>query len=132
MTAVGVATLFITQEYLHANEAIACRGNIRDPHIEKGLKWLSDNFDRIATDDKYERDFPYSTSYAIERVGVAGGYKYFNNIDWYDRIGTWLLGKQRSDGSWPSEFGNVPSTCFSMLFLARAGAGGDEQARLFG
>ena len=122
MTAVGIATLFITQDYLHANEGVGCRGNLRNPHIEKGLKWLTANFEKIATDDKFERDFPYATSYAIERVGVASGFKYFNNIDWYERCGGWLLKQQRKDGAWPSEFGNVPSTCFAMLFLARGRA----------
>lgn len=122
MTAVGVATLFITQDFLHANEGAGCRGNIRNPHIDKGLKWITDNIDDIATDERLERGFPYSTIYAIERIGVASGLKYLNTIDWFDHGAQWLLRKQKRDGSWPSEFGNVTSTSFAMLFLARGRA----------
>src|SRR5207249_2532591 len=51
MTAVGVATLFITQDYLHANDGAACKGNIHNPHIDRGIKWIVDNFSRVATSE---------------------------------------------------------------------------------
>ncbi|WP_428940416.1 DUF4159 domain-containing protein [Fontivita pretiosa] len=125
MTAVGVATLFITQEFLRANDAALTGGGERaigNPAIERGMRWLIDNFDKVASDQRYTRDFPYSTIYAIERVGVASGLKYFGQIDWYEKGANWLLSKQYNNGAWPSEFGNVPSTCFAVLFLSRGRA----------
>ena len=44
MTAAGIATLFITDDYLHGMDGIDCSGNIVDPNIEAGLAWISQNF----------------------------------------------------------------------------------------
>src|SRR5690242_8386635 len=44
MTAAGIATLFITEEFLHSDDGVNCGGNITNPAIEKGLKWMADNF----------------------------------------------------------------------------------------
>src|SRR5690606_25066627 len=41
MTAAGIATLFITQDYLRADAGIRCVGNIRDTGLEKGLAWIT-------------------------------------------------------------------------------------------
>jgi hypothetical protein len=121
MTAVGIATLFITQDYLHADDGAACRGNIRNPNIDKGIKWIVDNFSKVATNEKSPRDFPYSTAYAVERIGVASGYKLLGNIDWYEKGANWLMKNQQSNGSWPAEISGdkLASTCLATLFLAR-------------
>ena len=50
MTAAGVATLFITQDYLHPAQGLDCRGNLNNTHIDAGLKWISDNFARVFAD----------------------------------------------------------------------------------
>ena len=122
MTASAVATLFITQDYIHANEGITGRGNIRNPAIEKGIKWLAENFNKVATDEKIERNYPYNTMYGIERVGVASGYKYIADIDWFTHGAKWLLKNQKRDGSWPAEYGDLTSTSFAVIFLARGRA----------
>lgn len=44
MTAAGLATLFIIQEYLYTAEAIKCRGNLNDTAINKGIEWLAKNY----------------------------------------------------------------------------------------
>ncbi|MEA2711039.1 MAG: hypothetical protein QOF78_3640, partial [Phycisphaerales bacterium] len=118
MTAVGVATLFITQEYLHANDGILCKGNISSPNIERGVKWLTDDFAKTP-----HPRYPYATIYAIERVGLAGGLKYFGDINWYEKGASWLVKAQREDGSWPEEEG-MPhfSTSMALLFLSRGSA----------
>ena len=106
MTAVGVATLFITQDFVHANEGLSgTGGNVRNPAIDRGMRWLADNFSKVATDEKYPRDYPYATLYAVERVGVTSGQKFFGNNDWYAKGSDWLLKQQRSDGSFPIEYG---------------------------
>ncbi len=124
MTAVGVATLFITQDFLHANDGVSCKGNITNPAIDKGLQWITDNFARVAEGQINTRDFPYSTWYALERIGVASGYKYINDINWYERGAEFILAHQRKNGEWPAEFAymNVASTSMAILFLSRGGA----------
>jgi hypothetical protein len=103
MTAAGVASLFITQDYVRAAAGAECRGNLTNPAIDRGVAWLANNFDKVATDERYDRDFPFATLYAVERVGVAGGLKYFGTIDWYAKGAAWLVAKQLADGS----FGDV-------------------------
>ncbi|HEY7120004.1 MAG TPA: DUF4159 domain-containing protein [Tepidisphaeraceae bacterium] len=131
MTAAGVATLFITQDYLHAGNGIGCQGNVDNPAIERGVEWLAQNFDKVATDERYTRDFPFATLYAVERVGVASGRKYFGPHDWYAKGVTWLLGMQKPDGSFNTFLGSGPmdgpigpvvDTSFATLFLARGRA----------
>jgi hypothetical protein len=121
MTAAGIATLFITQDYLHGNEGINCKGNVTNPAIERGLKWISANFDKVATDTKYNRDFPLISLYAIERIGVASGIKYFNNIDWYQKGADWLIKNQKPTGDWTNDY-HIPGTAFAVLFLVRGRA----------
>ena len=125
MTAAGVATLYITQEYLTADAGRNCKGNIASPAIDRGLKWMAQHFDQVATDQRYPRDFPYATLYGVERVGVASGRKYFGDIDWFARGADFLLREQRKDGSWSAGggfIGRLPDTCFGLLFLARGRA----------
>ena len=75
MTAGGVATLLIADEQLAAPA--------RSPAIDRGFQWLTANFAGVATSDTSPRAYPFSTLYAIERVGVASGNKYFGAVDWY-------------------------------------------------
>jgi hypothetical protein len=112
MTAAGVASLFITQDLLRAEEGVGCRGNITNPRLEAGLKWMSVNF--APTNDGY-------LLYGIERIGVASGYKYFGKHDWYQVGAETLVRGQKPDGSWESH-GKVPGTSFGILFLVRGSA----------
>ncbi|MGH7176709.1 MAG: DUF4159 domain-containing protein [Tepidisphaeraceae bacterium] len=119
MTADGICTLFITQDYLHANDAAGCKGNVRNPHIDKAMGWLTDNYEKISGDEKFTRDYPYATMYAIERVGAASGLKYFKGIDWYEKGVERLLRNRRSNGSWSGDVtgGNIAGTCMALIFL---------------
>ena len=117
MTAAGVATLFITQDVLRANEGLGCKGNITNDNIDKGLRWISNNDFHGVHENNY-------TWYGIERIGVASGYKYFGDKDWYAHGAEELVRRQGKDGSFPSNFpGSTPlsNTAFAVLFLS-AGA----------
>lgn len=119
MTLAGLASLFIAQDYARASDGIRCSGNITNPHIELGLKWLSDHYDPSWSDGYL--------LYGIERTGVASGYKYFGNHDWYALGAETLVRQQRGDGSWPYSFINerdmpVPGTSFALFFLTRGRA----------
>ena len=125
MTAAGVATLYLAQEFLLAETIKACEGNPASPAIDRGLKWLADNFEQVGAEQGYEREFPFATLYAVERVGMASGRKYFGGNDWYGRGVEYLLSRQRKDGSWHNKgafIGPLPDTCFGILFLVRGRA----------
>lgn len=122
MTAAGVATLYLAQEFLLADSARACQGNPASPAIDRGLKWLADNFEQVGAEEGYEREFPFVTLYAVERVGMASGRKHVGGNDWYQKGADYLLARQRKDGSWHNKgafVGVIPDTCFGVLFLAR-------------
>lgn len=124
ITAVGVATLYIAQEFLAAEPGSRCRGNVESSAIDQGLKYMEAHAAQFATDEKYERDFPYATLYAVERIGVASGRKYFGKFDWFQKGADWLLTKQAKSGGFTIgiDQGPIPSTCFAMLFLSRGRA----------
>lgn len=111
MTTAGVATLFITQDFLYTGAET--RGNISNPNIDLGLQWVADNWRDTFTSGRI-----YYTLYGIERIGVASGYKYFGTIDWYKEGARFLVQRQSANGSW----GNLPDTCFAILFLSRGRA----------
>jgi hypothetical protein len=127
MTAAGVATLYLADEFLRAPQFAECRGNRTSHPVDAAMKWISENFDQCTPSEPYPRDFPYATLYAIERIGVASGLRKIAGRDWY-RVGAeWILSRQRRDGSWASpprsairdELAPLPDTCFALLFLAR-------------
>ncbi len=112
MTAAGVATLFITQDYLHGDGG--CKGNYSNPPIEAGLHWISDHFNELSNDSHY-----FYTLFGISRIGVASGYKYFGSKDWYKDGAAQLVAAQQPDGSWGN---SVSDTSFALLFLVRGRA----------
>jgi hypothetical protein len=113
MTASGVATLFITQEYLHLNDFSECKGSANDIAIEKGLKYLGEHFT-----DSFSPPWAYYTLFAVERCGAASGYKTFGTHDWFAEGADWLIKQQNKEsGAWDGA--NNPSTSFALLFLGR-------------
>jgi hypothetical protein len=130
MTTVGVASLYITHEYLRAHEGVLCKGNQTNPAIEMGIAWLTKNIDAFPNkrQEAWEgRGFIYPTLYAYERVGAASGLRFFGTVDWYEVGAEWTLKAQKPDGSWTTanvtpHLNSVTDTCFAMLFLAKGRA----------
>jgi hypothetical protein len=136
MTAAGIATLFITQDFTQADTWGVCKGGAPNPSIERGLAWMDQNIGKVVTTQDYY------TLYGIERIGVASGRKYFGTTDWYDKGADFIVKHQNSDGSWKATSGDNPTrpntaqykfpdgthvtsisdTCFALLFLSRGGA----------
>ena len=119
MTAAGVATLFITQDYL-IDLKKDCQGNVFNQEIEMGLRWMDRNIKQLLGGNFY-------AMYGVERIGVASGRKYFGNVDWYKVGADYLVKHQKPDGSWGDEEAHhnakkVPNTCFSLYFLTRGRA----------
>lgn len=128
MTAAGIATLFITQDYATEENWSTCHGGIHNEAIERGLNWMDQHIDQA-----FARNNVYYTMYGVERIGTASGRKYFGTKDWYQLGADYLITHQLPDGSWTDNFpdaqknpnfvfGQVPDTAFSLLFLARGRA----------
>lgn len=115
MTAAGIATLFITQDYLRANDGIECKGNITNANIEAGLAWMAKNYTPEWKDGYF--------LYGLERIGVASGIKYFGKYDWYQTGSDALVNSQTGQGSWLGLRGSsAVNTSFGILFLVRGRA----------
>ncbi|MCC7349234.1 MAG: DUF4159 domain-containing protein [Phycisphaerales bacterium] len=120
MTAAGVATLFVTQDYLSAARGAQCQGNVSNDAIDRGLAWMVDHF-KLPDDDPSGIPWPYLL-YGVERIGAASGYKYFGDLDWFKIGSDYLLERQRADGSWINQFDPLVETSFCILFLSRGRA----------
>jgi hypothetical protein len=120
MTAAGVATLFITQDYMlraNARQWEACKGGVSNSHIDRGLIYMDKHIDEALNGGK--TGWFYYGLYGIERIGVASGRKYFGTVDWFQRGAESLVRSQAGDGSWNN---SVHDTCFGLLFLVRGRA----------
>lgn len=112
ITAAGVATLFITQDFTLPGRWATCHGGAPSKSLEAGLDWIDKNMEAILAEGSGY------TLYGIERIGVASGRKYFGAVDWYQRGADLLVQHQGQDGSW----GDIPNTSFVLLFLSRGRA----------
>lgn len=99
MSVAGLTSMFIVQQQLFGT---ASKPNPKvEEALNRGLEWLDKN---------YAPQGNMYAMYGVERVGLASGYKFFNNKDWY-RSGAELLVRYTG--------GDVPNTSFALLFLAR-------------
>jgi len=117
MSASGVATLYILLDNLYASEFVGKKATASHHLIKRitaGLKWLDANFKNPPMGHS---DYPYWI-YAVERVGLASGYKNFGKLDWYKHVANRLL-RQQNGGAWRGGWGDVVGTSFCMLFLVR-------------
>jgi len=115
MTAAGIASLYVCDEFLNRSTALEPR---RSDAINDGLSALLANFDPDSADFYY--------LYGVERAGLASGSKFFGQYDWYRHIAVNILKRQNSkDGSFRSQFtgSNDPrSTAYAILILSRGRA----------
>jgi hypothetical protein len=114
MTCAGVATLFITQDFVNRGHPAETNGNPKDPNIDAGMKWIAEHFKDVF-DARISR---YYALYGIERVGVASGFKYFKDTNWFQSGADYIVSHQGSSGSWSGE----SDTAFALLFLSRGRA----------
>ena len=127
MTAAGTASLFIIADVLEPMSGCPCSGGRSqsktgeiERRIDSALAWLSKHF-ATDTNPKAENVGKGRTLYwlyCVERVGIAAGYKYFGNHNWYREGAEAVIKKQAPNGSW----GDVPDTCFALLFLYKGRA----------
>jgi hypothetical protein len=117
LSAAGVASLFITQEMLRGDAGSNCKGNVTDAAIERGMKWVAGRFNP---------NVPLYDLFAMERIGLASGYRYFGQRDWYAEGAEALVRSQQPDGSWATQRvdGMMPvtNTAQALIFLCRGRA----------
>ena len=111
MTCAGLASLFVTSEFLDMSRiGVAVGLDPYPPAVWKGLLWLEDG-DNAVTLNHGGYDL-----YGLERVGLASGFKYFGTHDWYRELAQEAIDSQQPDGSWA---GSLVETAYNLLFLSR-------------
>lgn len=134
MTTAGLTVLFITQDFLHAQDAARVGAAKESPNqaaINRGLRWMDANFSATNNPGR-DLDYYYYL-YGVERVGLASGYKFFAGKDWYRegaaelirRLCAWnpeakTMTIHRTLGGNPraGELRTV-DLCFALMFLSR-------------
>jgi hypothetical protein len=122
MTVAGIASLFVTHDYLEAPALGAQVG--REPYsanLAAALKWLEmeDNAISVERGKVYYRGY---NLFGLQRAARACGFKYFGKHDWYKDLATAVVSKQWPNGAWGrSDSGEsaIIDTAYTILFLAR-------------
>jgi hypothetical protein len=86
--------------------------------VRKGISWLSSNFDLARKQVMGQSN--YYGLYGIERIGALADRQTLGGVDWYARGQSYILGNQGADGSWKDYHGDVPNTCWAILFVVKA------------
>jgi hypothetical protein len=121
MTTAGIASLYLILDFSHTGGALGSYRNC-DAYkaLGKGLDWLAKNFDPASNPGMGITYLGYYF-YNCERVGTAGGIKYFGKHNWFPEIAATILSKQKDDGSVELAMGEPMNTAFAVLFLAKGG-----------
>lgn len=122
MTLAGLASLFVIWD----KTCSACNAQPSSEltkSLESGLGWMAKNFNPATGGAKvFPNQFQMYTLYGVERVGVAGGLKYFGDHNWYVESAKYTLFRQLRDGSWPADYpvySDPPvSTSYALMFLS--------------
>ncbi|MGD0464600.1 MAG: DUF4159 domain-containing protein [Tepidisphaeraceae bacterium] len=123
MTLAGIASLFVAQDYLDAEDYGDQVGRPPfSPALEKALKWLEDGDNSIIALPPSADFYTYYALYGLERTGLASGFKYYGSQDWYRACAAELVSAQAADGSWGAvnePFDAIVNTSYALLLLAR-------------
>ena len=112
MTAAGVASLFVTMDHLDSGLRL---DPIPDMALQSGLNWLDRDFEQ----SRLMLGTNLYLAYALERVGLASGLKYFGKYNWYRQGAASIIAAQRPTGEWTGGYGEITCTSYALLFLAR-------------
>ncbi len=141
MTAAGAATMYITNDYLHAADAQDLNRVTRNATLDLANRWLADHFSVESNigrdtpsrggrrghgpampDDNRDRGGATWGNYMLfgfERVGEASGLTRFGDHRWFDEGAAYLLHRQRYDGSFMGDLDELVDTSYALLFLSR-------------
>ena len=123
MTLAGIASLFVAQDYLDGSDYGDQVGRAPfQPALDRALKWLESEDNSVIALPQSADFYTYYSLYGLERTGLASGFKFYGDHDWYRQCAAEILAAQSTDGAWGNtgdSFDTVVDTAFSMLFLAR-------------
>ena len=119
MDAAGLASLYITLDETIPSYAVPPLTPRQDAPMAAALAKVTTEFTPQSND--------YYYLYCCERVGLASGLKFFNEVNWYTRAAESITAAQGGDGRWTGMFvdknlgGENPivCTCYALLILAR-------------
>ncbi len=116
MTAAGVSILFAARDQTAADSRITeARPTPISRSLQLGLDWLDEADHSI----QLPGDHPGYALYGLERAGLASGYKFFGNHNWYVELASQCIKDQQADGSWLGGDQDRAETAFRLLFLSR-------------
>ncbi|HEV7300758.1 MAG TPA: DUF4159 domain-containing protein [Tepidisphaeraceae bacterium] len=115
MTAAGVTSLLLAAQP-GAQTGVGRDLVAGDAAVQRGIAWLAkgDNLTELGP-----HRHPGYTLYGIERAGLASGYRYFGDKDWYLTLLPKALATQQENGSWIGEATPIGETAFHLLFMSR-------------
>ena len=134
MTTAGLAVLFITQDFLHADAYLnvgETKARPGEQALALGMQWMDANFSATENPGR-DTDFYYYL-YGVERVGMASGYKFFAGRDWYregaaellrrmcrwdPQAGAMTMHRKVAGKSRAGEIRTV-DLCFALMFLSK-------------
>jgi hypothetical protein len=123
MTLAGIASLFVAQDYLDAEDFGDQVGRPPfSPALERALKWLEDGDNSVIALPPSADFYTYYALYGLERTGLASGFKYYGSQDWYRACAAELVSAQSDNGAWGGaneSFDSIVNTSYSLLLLAR-------------
>jgi len=145
MTAAGLATLYVTYDFIHAPaekdllKPIAAKRN-----LQAGVDWLANHFSAVQNPgkdfgldgvtrrrgarrpgvDDFSGSYIYYMLFGYERVGEASGLTRFGDAKWFDEGTEYILARQEADGGWPGsgEMWIDVNSAYALLFLSRGRA----------
>lgn len=123
MTAAAVATLFITRDYLTPQVGCPCRNgraprqtSAVDKAIAGGVKWLGANYVSDNNPGYSQQWWIEYWHYSVARVGVATGYRFLGEHNWYREGAAYACPRTAQGGQ------NFPYGCLATLFLIKGKA----------
>lgn len=129
MTCAGISGLLLARAGLRAQAAGKHRGLHKriDRAVEAGFAWIAKNFSVRLNPGFAERadNHWFYWLYCLERCCELRGVARVQDRDWYYEGGLQLLAAQNQNGSFRAGHSStlqIDSTCFAILFLAKASA----------
>jgi hypothetical protein len=86
--------------------------------IRRGMGWIGSRFS-TAKGPLIGQSLYYGL-YGIERIGALADKDTIGRLDWFEQGRQAILRGQAGDGSWNSEYNQVPNTSWAVLFLTRS------------
>ena len=112
MTAAGAASLFVARQWVEEADGLKVG---RDPFgqpLRAALKLLESA--DLAVEVPRSGYWGY-TLYGVERVGLASGFKFLGDTDWFRVLARQAIDRQRANGGWD----DLIESAYALAFLSR-------------